>query len=409
VRAHYFQHVPFEGLGSIEPWLIGRGYEITRTLLSEPEPLPSPGEVDFLIIMGGPMSVNDLDEYPRLASEKDFIGKFIATGKPVLGICLGAQLIASALGGRVFPNHRREIGWYPVRGVSPADPGLFPFPGEAEVFHWHGETFSLPEGAVRIARSAACENQAFQIGANVIGLQFHLETTAESARILVENSRDELTGGEYVQGEGEILAAPPSRYEGINRLMGELLDYLTSPPPLEYSLSGEDFLTYQLFEANNSKRIRSRRRRNWLLIPLIYSLLSIPLAYLTDRVMTFGFIGLALIWLIFYPFYSRWLYRRHYVKHIADYYANRLDKAVVTALEGHRFFLRDDVSESRINADQAEAIWRLPSHVLIKFLSGNTLIIPTERVESSRLDRFLKGVSAVTGLAVTDRSDWKWK
>ncbi len=226
MRAHYLQHVPFEGLGSIEAWLQNAGYEITSTRFYESAALPEISAIDFLVIMGGPMSINDEQDYPWLAEEKAFIREVIAAGKPVLGICLGAQLIASAMGGEVFPNSVKEIGWFPIQAVETDDTDTFRFPREAEVFHWHGETFSLPAGALRIAESRGCANQAFQIGSHVIALQFHLETTADSARSIVENCRDELVGGEYIQTEMEILSASQDRYDSINRLMSEVLTYL---------------------------------------------------------------------------------------------------------------------------------------------------------------------------------------
>ncbi len=228
MRAHYLQHVPFEGLGSIKPWLAAAGYEITRTRLFAGEGHPSPNEVDFLTVMGGPMSVNDERTYPWLAGEMQFLRDFIETGRPLLGICLGAQLIASALGCSVHPNRDKEIGWFPVEGIPPGDAAAFAFPRSTEVFHWHGETFDLPPGALHLARSEACENQAFQLGRSVIGLQFHIETTPEAARALVENCRSELVAGSHVQTAEAILAATPQKYSVINNLMADLLAYLTA-------------------------------------------------------------------------------------------------------------------------------------------------------------------------------------
>ena len=226
MRAHYLQHVPFEGLGSIETWLQNAGYEITSTKLYESAELPSPDEIDFLVVMGGPMSVNDEDQLPWLVLEKEFVRKVIASGKPVLGICLGAQLIANALGGKVFPNAVKEIGWFPIRSVLSNAASAFVFPESVEVFHWHGETFSLPSGAIRIAESDGCENQAFQIGRSVVGLQFHLETMPESARELVAHCRDELIPSRYVQNEEDILSKSLESYTAINQLMGDVLSYL---------------------------------------------------------------------------------------------------------------------------------------------------------------------------------------
>lgn len=226
MRAHYLQHVPFEGLGSIESWLLKAGYEISSTKFFDSGLLPVIKDVDFLVVMGGPMSVNDETEYPWLLKEKDFIRSVMETGKPVLGICLGAQLIANAMGGEVFPNAVKEIGWFPIEPVKSENKSIFQFTQELEVFHWHGETFNLPKGAVQIAKSKGCVNQAFQIGRNVIGLQFHLETTPVSAQAIVENCKDELVEGAFIQTEAEILSAHQEQYSSINKVMGSVLEYL---------------------------------------------------------------------------------------------------------------------------------------------------------------------------------------
>ncbi len=226
MRAHYLQHVSFEGLGSIEPWLQDAGYELSSTQFFNSETLPAINDIDLLVVMGGPMSVNDVLAFPWLVAEKEYIKNTIKAGKLVLGICLGAQLIASALGEEVFQNTSKEIGWFPVKAVTSQSGAAFRFPSEIEVFHWHGETFNLPDGAVLLAESRGCRNQAFQVGGNVIGLQFHLETTPTSALEIVENCRNELVTGEFIQSKSEILSAPQEYYSSVNSLMNSILEYL---------------------------------------------------------------------------------------------------------------------------------------------------------------------------------------
>lgn len=232
MRAHYLQHVPFEGLGNMEEWLEQQGFSVTATKFYQPldrdNRIPGLEEFDFLIIMGGPMSVNDEADLPWLVQEKTFIRAAISSGKPILGVCLGAQLIASSLGAKVYPNAAKEIGWWPVRGKEGNHLTVeFCFPDTLEVFHWHGETFDLPPGARLLASSKACVNQAFAIGDSVVGLQFHLETTPASARKLVENCRDELVAGPSIQTERQILATEQQKYDRIGELMTALLTALT--------------------------------------------------------------------------------------------------------------------------------------------------------------------------------------
>jgi len=190
---HWIQHVPFEGLGCIEPWLAGRRYKVTFTRLWAGDIFPNIENVDGLIVMGGPMGVYDEAIYPWLAAEKAFVREIIAQDKPVLGICLGAQLIAEVLGANVSKNKQREIGFFPLTGDGAVLPKRF------TAFHWHGDTFGIPAGAVHLASSAATENQAFIYKDNVLGLQFHLETTEESLMSLYENAKDEIAEAPFIQ------------------------------------------------------------------------------------------------------------------------------------------------------------------------------------------------------------------
>lgn len=226
MRAHYLQHVPFEGLGAIEPWLKNQGYQVTRTQLFESADFPNLKDIDLLIILGGPMSVTDEDKHPWLAPEKTFIREAIEAGISVLGICLGAQLIAGSMGANVYPNSEKEIGWFPVEGATSNGSSLFHFPKSFECFHWHGETFNLPSDATLLASSEACKNQAFQIGTSVIGLQFHLEFTQTSVRDLVSHCRNELVPSDFIQSEEKILSVKPEDYHAATHLMHKVLSYL---------------------------------------------------------------------------------------------------------------------------------------------------------------------------------------
>ena len=227
MKVHYLQHVAFEGLSSIEPFLKERNHELSSTHLYRGESLPNVDEFDWLIVMGGPMGIYDYDEYTWLKSEKEFIKSAIDSGKIVLGICLGAQLIADVLGAKVTKNAHREIGWFDISKTAAAENTILAdaIPDSSEVFHWHGDTFGIPEGATSLVKSAACDNQGFILNDRVVGFQFHLETTLESASALIENCRDELDGSTYVQTEEEMLSTP-AKFSSINQIMFAVLEKL---------------------------------------------------------------------------------------------------------------------------------------------------------------------------------------
>jgi GMP synthase-like glutamine amidotransferase len=207
LRIHCFQHVIHEGLGSIEEWIALNGHSLTATKFFEGEGLPKISDIDWLIVMGGPMNVDDEEQFPWLADEKKFIRQVIDTGKTVLGICLGSQLVSSALGARVYRNREMEIGWFDIELTPGAQSGklFFGMGGRIKVFHWHGDTFDLPENAIHLAYSEACKNQAFIYKDKVLALQFHLEPTWESLLEMTERGRHELTAGKYIQTEIELL------------------------------------------------------------------------------------------------------------------------------------------------------------------------------------------------------------
>lgn len=227
MRIHYLQHVPFEGLGSIERWAHENHHPVSLTRFFQGEPLPKIDNIDCLIIMGGPMGVHDEGLYPWLVEEKRFIGEAVESGKAVIGICLGAQLIADVLGACVFRNSHKEIGWFPIEMTreSLTTPIFSGFPQQFEAFHWHGDTFDLPAGAIRIARSAACDNQGFMYGERVIALQFHLETTTAGAELLIKQCASEIVDAPFIQTPHIMLSAE-TKFREINEKMRLLLDRL---------------------------------------------------------------------------------------------------------------------------------------------------------------------------------------
>jgi GMP synthase-like glutamine amidotransferase len=202
-----FRHIVCEQLGSIADCLDGAGLPWRCVDLWQGEAEPRDlGSAAGLIFLGGPMSAND--DLPYLRREIQIIQKAAANGVPVLGVCLGAQLIAKALGSRVYKSRVKEIGWFPVSWTQDArEDALFAGLGEPEtVFHWHGETFDLPEGAVRLAESEACPNQAFRYGRRVYGLQFHLEVMPE----MIVEWRDAEVNREDIRGLKRVKDAVAS-------------------------------------------------------------------------------------------------------------------------------------------------------------------------------------------------------
>jgi GMP synthase-like glutamine amidotransferase len=229
MRIHYFQHVPEEDLGSIEPWAHEHSHLLSASRFYLNEPLPALDNFDMLVIMGGQMSANDEETIPWLTPELELIGQAIEQGKTVLGVCLGAQLIAKALGGTIFKNPQQEIGWFPIRLTEAGQKSfLLGFlPLEMTVFHWHGETFTLPAHATLLASSEACPHQAFSFGRNeqVLGLQFHCEVTSEIITA-VERGAEKLEVSSFVQSR-ETIQSHYNKCPELHQMMAEILDRLT--------------------------------------------------------------------------------------------------------------------------------------------------------------------------------------
>lgn len=228
MRFHYLQHVPFENPGSILTWANKNGHLLTNTQLYQNDPLPKQEDFDWLVVMGGPMNIYDEETYPWLADEKVFIREAIALGKVVIGLCLGGQLLADVIGGKVTKNRYQEIGWFPIRLSEEArsSPLFSFFPEQPIVFQWHGDTFSvLPEDAQCIAESKACQHQAFIYRKRVFGFQYHMETTSSIIKELVENCGEEMVPDVYVQTPEELFAHP-EYIEQTNQWMDMFLTQL---------------------------------------------------------------------------------------------------------------------------------------------------------------------------------------
>jgi len=231
MRIHCFQHVAFENLGAIALWAAENNHSITYTRFYEHQPkLPELASFDLLIVLGGYMNVDEEVHFPWLKEEKAFIKIAIEAQKKVLGICLGSQLIASALGSKVMQNKETEIGFLPLEFSAEAlAHKLFNhFKNPYEVFQWHGDTFEIPENAINLASSAACKNQGFWIGDNVLAFQFHIEMTAELLHDMLDHDGHELIDNQkYIQTKAQIVAKVPTLKSNTKDLF-ELLNKFIS-------------------------------------------------------------------------------------------------------------------------------------------------------------------------------------
>ena len=238
-RLLVFQHVPYEILGTLDPLLRASRFRIRYVNFGrEPDAIPDISRYNGLIVLGGPMNCDEVDRHPHLATEIDAIRAAIHEGKPVLGVCLGAQLIARALGARVQKNPVKEIGWYELNPTDEGkkDPLIGEFANTQQIFQWHGDTFEIPHGAAHLATSPDCRNQAFRFKHNVYGFQFHLEVD-EPMILRWLHTRSMATEATAAGGNGridEIRAETGQHIERSielgNRIFGEFIHLFDRPP-----------------------------------------------------------------------------------------------------------------------------------------------------------------------------------
>lgn len=229
MNIHFLQHAAGEGPGEIANWATAHDHRLSGTHWYRGDAVPDTGEIDFLVITGGGMNIYQHRHHPWLVPEKALIGEVIAQGKPVLGVCLGAQLIADVMGAKVYQNPEFEIGWFPIRTLETArkHPLFAHFPEEFTALHWHGDTFDLPPGATLLASTDACAHQAFICEEKVVGLQFHIEVRPEDVRYFVQGETEPLPEGRYVQSFEQILAGD-SYIPTVHRLLTDVLDAMAA-------------------------------------------------------------------------------------------------------------------------------------------------------------------------------------
>jgi GMP synthase-like glutamine amidotransferase len=223
VKISVLQHAAFEGPGEIAVWASHHGHPVTVHHLYQGDALPSLDSFDFLVVMGGEMNIYQYRDWPWLKPERQFIQAAIAQGKRIMGICLGAQLIADALGARVVQNPEHELGWLPVTWTTEACRTFPRLPPSSTVLHWHGDTFELPSGAMRLAASDGCAEQGFLIPGKCLALQFHMEVDPTLVKEYVEGQGTWPTG-QYVQAPKRILGEDSLTCETNGRLLHGMLD-----------------------------------------------------------------------------------------------------------------------------------------------------------------------------------------
>lgn len=235
LRVHYFQHIAGEGFGSCYDFLKHNGAIITATeffalppdTVLDIDALPYIDDVDLLIIMGGRMSVHDEHAYPWLKIEKRWLRRYLAQKKPAIGLCLGGQLIANVLGGQVALSRQYEVGWVDVSKVQSLGESYFKFPEQIQVISWHKEYFEIPKGAIQLASSRHCLNQAFQLGSNVLAFQFHPEITPDVLKLFIDDEVD-LDRGILIQKDADIFEREVSQGNFLagNKLVEQAISFV---------------------------------------------------------------------------------------------------------------------------------------------------------------------------------------
>lgn len=225
MKIHCLQHSHLGGEIYLPIWAAEKGHEWVTSIVPASQSLPDPEDLDCLVVLGGPMSAWDEGKHPWLAAEKRLLESLIEAEKPILGICLGAQLLAGVLGARTYAGEHKEIGWQRVEATleSRSHPVGVALPDAFETFLWHGDSFDIPHGATHIARSAAFESQAF-VWNRVLALQFHLEVQPDWVQRIAARDAGELVASEYVQSRDAVLGQPMDLYRANNAIMERLLD-----------------------------------------------------------------------------------------------------------------------------------------------------------------------------------------
>ena len=233
MHIHILQHVAHEGPAAIASWAADRKFSTSISLAGSEKALPGTDSFDWLIILGGPMNVNDEQFHPWLIAEKKLIRQAMEQKKIVIGICLGAQLIAHIAGAEVRQNTSPEIGFFPVHFYEAAknDPVFRFFPKQLTTFHWHGNIFELPENAVSMASTEITPCQAFRLNETIFGFQFHPECTINSISSMIEYGKEELNSSKHVQTEPEIRRLMNHTILN-NKILIEVLDKISNLKPV---------------------------------------------------------------------------------------------------------------------------------------------------------------------------------
>ncbi|MCB0346024.1 MAG: type 1 glutamine amidotransferase [Bdellovibrionales bacterium] len=227
MKISVLQNVDFEGPGAIADWAEQRRWDMEVVRAYAGDSVQRAAGSELLVVLGGPMGVGDTDKFPWLESERNLISTEVSRGGRVLGICLGAQLLASAMGADVSSSPYKEIGWFPVRRITSAANCFMHdvLPEQFSAFHWHGDMFAVPTGAISLAESDGCPNQGFLFGNKALGLQFHLEVKADGVEKLVEACPQDLNTGRFVQTAEKMLKSSELFAES-NQLLFAVLDAL---------------------------------------------------------------------------------------------------------------------------------------------------------------------------------------